>query len=111
VKARLRCELPAGQSIVHRLHTPKIKRAAVQIREGEAAAQASVAQRWQPASARAQIRHRAQDVGKAGGRAHAHVVAQTAALVRVAGALPAQGEDRKSTRLNSSHDQISYAVF
>src|SRR2546421_8826390 len=24
---------------------------------------------------------------------------------------PAQGRDRKSTRLNSSHDQISYAVF
>src|SRR5206468_7610293 len=25
--------------------------------------------------------------------------------------LPPEGEDRKSTRLNSSHDQISYAVF
>src|SRR5712664_2908279 len=24
---------------------------------------------------------------------------------------PSQSEDRKSTRLNSSHDQISYAVF
>src|SRR3989440_4235188 len=24
---------------------------------------------------------------------------------------PHRGEDRKSTRLNSSHDQISYAVF
>src|SRR5216683_6741311 len=24
---------------------------------------------------------------------------------------PGDGEDRKSTRLNSSHDQISYAVF
>src|SRR5688572_33197181 len=27
------------------------------------------------------------------------------------GTLPAHGEDRKSTRLNSSHSQISYAVF
>src|SRR3989440_8069161 len=27
------------------------------------------------------------------------------------GADPAQAGDRKSTRLNSSHDQISYAVF
>src|SRR2546428_1016739 len=26
-------------------------------------------------------------------------------------ALPARSADRKSTRLNSSHDQISYAVF
>src|SRR2546421_6150954 len=25
--------------------------------------------------------------------------------------LPAESSDRKSTRLNSSHDQISYAVF
>src|SRR2546421_2600798 len=25
--------------------------------------------------------------------------------------VPDRGEDRKSTRLNSSHDQISYAVF
>src|SRR2546427_1198346 len=36
-------------------------------------------------------------------------------LARVIGALPGQRErqrlDRKSTRLNSSHSQISYAVF
>src|SRR2546421_1861329 len=31
--------------------------------------------------------------------------------VRVANGADALGEDRKSTRLNSSHDQISYAVF
>src|SRR3989475_3605843 len=30
---------------------------------------------------------------------------------RVPRELPRQGEDRKSTRLNSSHSQISYAVF
>src|SRR5216683_6276718 len=34
------------------------------------------------------------------------------ALVRCAGPIfLAKGEDRKSTRLNSSHDQISYAVL
>src|SRR5688572_31225968 len=27
------------------------------------------------------------------------------------GAMPVRGSDRKSTRLNSSHSQISYAVF
>src|SRR5206468_11437234 len=27
------------------------------------------------------------------------------------GTVPPRGRDRKSTRLNSSHDQISYAVF
>src|SRR5712664_4545863 len=31
--------------------------------------------------------------------------------VACAGARPARGPDRKRTRLNSSHDQISYAVF
>src|SRR2546421_7176787 len=30
---------------------------------------------------------------------------------RHCGSPPAPAEDRKSTRLNSSHDQISYAVF
>src|SRR2546427_11754404 len=30
---------------------------------------------------------------------------------RFLGALPSGGIDRKSTRLNSSHSQISYAVF
>src|SRR2546428_6851338 len=30
---------------------------------------------------------------------------------RIAGAVTYAVEDRKSTRLNSSHDQISYAVF
>src|SRR2546430_12203943 len=36
-----------------------------------------------------------------GGREHRYVIAR----------LPAQVQDRKSTRLNSSHSQISYAVF
>src|SRR2546430_3860537 len=31
--------------------------------------------------------------------------------VREGGARPGRGADRKSTRLNSSHSQISYAVF
>src|SRR2546421_8373273 len=31
--------------------------------------------------------------------------------VRALGSLGRRGTDRKSTRLNSSHDQISYAVF
>src|SRR2546427_2927042 len=38
--------------------------------------------------------------------AHVHVQ-----LGRVVGARAAGGRDRKSTRLNSSHSQISYAVF
>src|SRR2546428_4488241 len=33
------------------------------------------------------------------------------ALKRAQNILQSLGEDRKSTRLNSSHDQISYAVF
>src|SRR2546430_12595770 len=33
------------------------------------------------------------------------------AIVHPAGPVPAVLEDRKSTRLNSSHSQISYAVF
>src|SRR2546428_421133 len=37
-------------------------------------------------------------------------VATDSGLVRFARA-EARGQDRKSTRLNSSHDQISYAVF
>src|SRR3989440_2180433 len=32
-------------------------------------------------------------------------------LARIGGILVDDGQDRKSTRLNSSHDQISYAVF
>src|SRR5206468_8415136 len=37
---------------------------------------------------------------------------RTAARCRLARQCPYEGsEDRKSTRLNSSHDQISYAVF
>src|SRR3712207_8656860 len=32
-------------------------------------------------------------------------------VIRTPGSGPAQGEDRKSTRLNSSHANISYAVF
>src|SRR2546430_13082070 len=31
--------------------------------------------------------------------------------VRIEGGLSYEGRDRKSTRLNSSHSQISYAVF
>src|SRR5687768_17687859 len=34
-----------------------------------------------------------------------------AAAARRGGLLPGAGEDRKSTRLNSSHGYISYAVF
>src|SRR5688572_31849438 len=33
------------------------------------------------------------------------------AVDRLADWFPPRGEDRKSTRLNSSHSQISYAVF
>src|SRR5688572_32629070 len=40
-----------------------------------------------------------------GSLAPGHVVAQGG------GAFAPDGEDRKSTRLNSSHSQISYAVF
>src|SRR5206468_9873352 len=36
-------------------------------------------------------------------------ISSTAAMVRKKDRL--KGKDRKSTRLNSSHDQISYAVF
>src|SRR5206468_11061191 len=41
---------------------------------------------------------------RAGGR-HQHVALNAAKVVAL------RDEDRKSTRLNSSHDQISYAVF
>src|SRR3712207_8789689 len=47
-----------------------------------------------------------------------HLVAEVVQLVghvvvggRVADGVPGAGEDRKSTRLNSSHANISYAVF
>src|SRR2546421_7832182 len=43
------------------------------------------------------------------GMLSAHV--SLAQQVEDAGAMPAEDIDRKSTRLNSSHDQISYAVF
>src|SRR2546427_7071476 len=39
------------------------------------------------------------------------IVLLTAAFALAAADLRAQGRDRKSTRLNSSHSQISYAVF
>src|SRR2546428_9547315 len=46
---------------------------------------------------------------RAGG---AYPVRDPRARRRAAAAAPrAEAEDRKSTRLNSSHDQISYAVF
>src|SRR2546421_9215134 len=37
--------------------------------------------------------------------------AATAATAGSRSTDPSHGQDRKSTRLNSSHDQISYAVF
>src|SRR2546430_10412795 len=46
----------------------------------------------------------------AGATLRAWVVAQLLAMMILA-ALTALGLDRKSTRLNSSHSQISYAVF
>src|SRR2546428_10259282 len=51
------------------------------------------------------------DVGKAKGHGH---VAKGIPLIRelvVRMGLEPASSDRKSTRLNSSHDQISYAVF
>src|SRR5438270_8073884 len=47
---------------------------------------------------------RSDDVGRGGGRG-------AAAVVRRGRQVGAAGLDRKSTRLNSSHSQISYAVF
>src|SRR2546427_5633118 len=45
-------------------------------------------------------------------RSDAHVTAGRALEVRrKAAAVQQQNQDRKSTRLNSSHSQISYAVF
>src|SRR3712207_7300615 len=35
----------------------------------------------------------------------------TVAAIRIAGTLDSSAQDRKSTRLNSSHANISYAVF
>src|SRR2546427_9401238 len=43
-------------------------------------------------------------------RAHARILALEHATVAV-GEVHRPGKDRKSTRLNSSHSQISYAVF
>src|SRR2546430_6943664 len=46
------------------------------------------------------------------GRRHQPPTASGGALAQFGSALSfAGGEDRKSTRLNSSHSQISYAVF
>src|SRR2546430_16063441 len=42
----------------------------------------------------------------AGGRAHARIASSTAGV-----SASVANTDRKSTRLNSSHSQISYAVF
>src|SRR5688572_32684086 len=46
-----------------------------------------------------------------GARRYRIVLAQWSVLVPVLGRAAAVDEDRKSTRLNSSHSQISYAVF
>src|SRR5256886_5960646 len=41
----------------------------------------------------------------------AHLLKYDSIHRRFPGTVEAQGEDRESTRLNSSHSQISYAVF
>src|SRR2546428_10094408 len=46
-----------------------------------------------------------------GDHAHAHHVYECVSIGEMPPARDAFVEDRKSTRLNSSHDQISYAVF
>src|SRR2546427_6820190 len=45
------------------------------------------------------------------GPRHAHLIHAGVHLARVAKCLRDPCRDRKSTRLNSSHSQISYAVF
>src|SRR2546430_7039599 len=58
--------------------------------------------------------HRRPDVGRrCAGRHHpaAQRAPQGGRLAMIIYKSPAEIEDRKSTRLNSSHSQISYAVF
>src|SRR2546428_10283837 len=61
--------------------------------------------------------HRTRDLGVPGlgsreGRHHVHIDIDDAPAPRGRAERPAIMDlDRKSTRLNSSHDQISYAVF
>src|SRR5206468_10499253 len=62
-----------------------------------------------PASARTAVGSMTTGV-RSGPRAHSERV-QVSATPGVAGGPAAIRIDRKSTRLNSSHDQISYAVF
>src|SRR2546427_7026665 len=64
----------------------------------------------EPARQHLRLRHQERDVGKVPALDPATVRAgSTGAGIRVSGL--AVGRDRKSTRLNSSHSQISYAVF
>src|SRR5206468_7094216 len=51
------------------------------------------------------------DLVPAGVEQHADAVMDDQMLVRLHGEVAGVEIDRKSTRLNSSHDQISYAVF
>src|SRR2546430_10638739 len=46
-----------------------------------------------------------------GPRAEAEALAEVAPVAAVSQTAPQKHGDRKSTRLNSSHSQISYAVF
>src|SRR5206468_12624313 len=56
--------------------------------------------------------HRALPASRHTRRAHQRAELHQSLVVRPGrGAGPRQELDRKSTRLNSSHDQISYAVF
>src|SRR2546430_5985546 len=51
------------------------------------------------------------DAGNASPLGSDHVCNHRAGRLQGNGAVRSRGQDRKSTRLNSSHSQISYAVF
>src|SRR2546421_4724368 len=53
----------------------------------------------------------ADDSGRASRADHGGRIVDPAQRARVEVVVVQVGQDRKSTRLNSSHDQISYAVF
>src|SRR2546421_8966357 len=59
------------------------------------------------------FRSRLRTLSFLGTRPHSHTASRTwpANDQILGGRVSGVGEDRKSTRLNSSHDQISYAVF